>query len=109
MGTKHTLPHSLPYIHTHTTPPQPPTWAGKVGYRVHLANRGDEQEVRPFKVAFDLGNVSKTHVYIHVYIFIVCVCGVVNGSTGLGCPPMIIHTNRLQLNRGNDPTTHTYI
>ncbi|GAB5037056.1 nadh dehydrogenase [Nannochloropsis oceanica] len=28
---------------------------GKVGYRLYLANRGDEQDVRPFKVAFDLG------------------------------------------------------
>ena len=30
---------------------------GKVGYRLYLANRGDEQDVRPFKVAFDLGQV----------------------------------------------------
>lgn len=38
-------------------------YPGKVGYRVHLANRGDEQEVRPFKVAFDLGNVRFFHVW----------------------------------------------
>jgi len=32
---------------------------GKVGYRLYLANRGDEQDVRPFKVAFDLGQVGR--------------------------------------------------
>lgn len=48
---------------THTLHAQ----TGKVGYRVHLANRGDEQEVRPFKVAFDLGNVRG--------VWSCCVCG----------------------------------
>jgi len=32
---------------------------GKTGYRLYLANRGDEQDVRAYKVAFDLGQVSK--------------------------------------------------
>lgn len=42
---------------SHIAAPACPINTGKVGYRVHLANRGDEQDVRPFKVAFDLGNV----------------------------------------------------
>lgn len=53
-------PKDSPHHTHHTTqipPHNPPSSPGKVGYRVNLANRGDEQDVRPFKVAFDLGNV----------------------------------------------------